>query len=178
MSTTPNEFDDFADTLRVERGVRPLFIVGTSKVDYLLLEILRVYHLPKLAAGKNEDELLEGDKCTFSTRMKMCRRLGLIDETLYLSLERLRKIRNMCAHAVAFDHAVSPLRDYFSEFRKSLAGRASFGLTKKRYFDDEFATPVEEWQCLLLTICVLLEAVRVNTLPTKGNARTLKISAR
>lgn len=178
MSITANEFDDFADVLRVERGVRPLFIVGASKVDHLLLEILRAYHLPKLSTGKNEDELLEGDKCTFSTRIKMCRRLGLIDETLYLSLERLRTIRNKCAHIVAFDHSVSPFREHFSEFRKSLAGRASYSLTKKRYFDDEFANPIEEWQCLLLTICVLLESVRAKTVPTKGNAKTLRISAR
>jgi hypothetical protein len=178
MPTTAKEFDDFADALRVERGVRSLFIVGASKVDDLLLEILRAYYLPKLSAGKNEDELLEGDKCTFSTRIKMCRRLGLIDETLYLSLERLRTIRNKSAHAVAFDHAVSPLSEHFSEFRKSLAGRSSYSLTKKRYFDDDFASPVEEWQCMLLTICVLLEAVRTNTVPTKGNARSLRISAR
>jgi hypothetical protein len=178
MPTPATEFDDFAEALRVERGVRPLFIVGASKIDHLLLEILRVYHLPKLSAGKNEDELLEGDKCTFSTRIKMCRRLGLIDETLYLNLERLRIIRNKCAHAVAFDHSVSPLREHFSEFRKSLASRASYSLTKKRYFDDEFGNAIEEWQCLLLTMCVLLEAVRVNTVPTKGNAKTLKISAR
>jgi hypothetical protein len=178
MPTAANDFDDFADALRVERGMRPLFIVGASRVDYLLLEILRVYHLPKLSAGNNEDELLEGDKCTFSTRIKMCRRLGLINETLYVSLERLRTIRNKCAHAVAFDHGVSPLREHFSDFRTSLVNRGSYRLTKKRYFDDEFASPIEEWQCLLLTICVLLEAVRAKTVPTKGNARTLKISAR
>jgi hypothetical protein len=178
MLAPSNEFDDFAEALCVERGVRPLFIVGASKVDHLLLEILRVYYLPKLSAQNNEDELLEGDKCTFSTRIKMCRRLGLIDETLYLSLERLRTIRNKCAHGVAFDHAVSPLREHFSEFRKSLVSRDSYKLTKERYFSDEFTNTIEEWQCLLLTICVLLEAVRVNTVPTKGNAKTLKISAR
>jgi hypothetical protein len=178
MTTTANEFDNFADALRVERGVRSLFIVGASKVDDLLLEILRAHYLPKLSAGKNEDELLEGDKCTFSTRIKMCRRLGLIDETLYFSLERLRTIRNRCAHAVAFDHAVSPLSEHFSELRKSLAGRTSYSLTKKCYFDDDFASPVEEWQCMLLTLCVLLETVRANTVPTKGNAKSLRISAR
>jgi hypothetical protein len=178
MSDPSKDFDDFADALRVERGVRPLFIVGSSKIDYLLLDILRTYHLPKLSKGNNEDELLEGDKCTFSTRIKMCRRLGLIDETLYQSLERVRIIRNKCAHAVAFDHAVSPLRDNLSEFRKSLVDRASYKLTKKRYFDDEFTNSIEEWQCLLLTVCVLLESVRAKTIPTKGNVRTLKISAR
>ena len=178
MFTAANHFDDFADALRVERGMRPLFIVGASRIDDLLLEILRTYHLPKLSAGKNEDELLEGEKCTFSTRIKMCRRLGLIDQTLYQTLERLRAIRNKCAHAVAFDHVASPLREHFSELRKSLANRSSYRLTKKRYFDDEFASPIEEWQCVLLTVCVLLEAVRANIVPTKGNARTLKISAR
>jgi hypothetical protein len=178
MFTAASEFDDFADALRVERGMRSLIIVGTSRIDGLLLEILRTYYLPKLSAGKNEDELLEGDKCTFSTRIKMCRRLGLIDQTLYLTLERLRTIRNRCAHAVAFDFAVPPLREHFSDLRKSLANRVSYRLTKKRYFEDDFASPIEEWQCHLLTVCVLLEGVRANTEPTKGNAKTLKISAR
>ena len=177
MPTPANEFDDFAEVLLVSGGRPRLSWVLPRSTSYCL-RYCEFFTCRSSRRGKNEDELLEGDKCTFSTRIKMCRRLGLIDETLYFSLERLRAIRNKCAHNVAFDHGVSPLREYFSDFRKSLSGRESYRLTKKRYFDDEFANPIEEMQCLLLTICVLLEAVRTHTVQTKGNKKTLKVSAR
>jgi hypothetical protein len=45
-------FDTFAEDLLGERGVRPLIIVGASKVEYLLLEILRGFLLPKIAKPK------------------------------------------------------------------------------------------------------------------------------
>ena len=74
-------FDAFADDLLAERMPRPLIIVGTSKVDLLLFGILDAYLLPKRAKPKHKDELLEGDRplATFSARIKMCYRLGLID---------------------------------------------------------------------------------------------------
>jgi DNA-binding MltR family transcriptional regulator len=87
--------------------------VGASKVDDLLLEILRAFLLPTKAKGQNNDELLEGDRplATFSSRIKICRRLGLIDETLYRALEQLRALRNLSAYETSFDHAEAPARD-------------------------------------------------------------------
>src|SRR5712691_1713619 len=100
-------FDVFAEDLLAERSARPLVIVGASKVDHLLFEMLRIFLLPKIAKAKDQDELLEGDTplATFSARIKMCRRLGLIDETLYVALERLRALRNLSAHSISFDDA-------------------------------------------------------------------------
>lgn len=92
----PSElFDLFADELIAELNARPLIIVGASKADHLLLEVLCAFLLPKLAKPREQDELLEGDfpLATFSARIKICRRLGLIDETLYVALDRLRRLR-------------------------------------------------------------------------------------
>lgn len=60
MRKTKNSeiFDSFAEDLLAERGVRPLLIVGASKVDHLLLEILRSYFLPKIA--KDQMSCLKG----------------------------------------------------------------------------------------------------------------------
>lgn len=173
-------FDDFADSLQVERGPRSLFIIGGSKIDHLLLEILRAYLLPKSAKAKDPDELLEGDTplSTFSSRIKMCHRLGIIDGTLFSALEKLRAIRNLSAHGLAFNHASSPLRDHISDFRKHVEPRKSFALTKARYFDGVLGSETEEWQCLLLTLCVLLESVKEKTQRTKEDPRTIKISSR
>lgn len=173
-------FDAFAEDLLAERSARPLVIVGASKVDDLLFEVLRSFLLPKIANARDRDELLEGDRplATFSARIKVCRRLGLIDETLYTTLDRLRDLRNLSAHSVAFDATKSPVRDRLAELRKCVAGRGSYRLTKQRYFDATPLQPVEEIQCLLLTICVLLEAIRGKVRRTGGSGITLKIAAK
>lgn len=181
QNTKPSElFDSFAEDLLAERSARPLLIVGASKIDHLLFEMLRVFLLPKIAKGKNQDELLEGDTplATFSARIKMCRRLGLIDETLYLALDRLRNLRNLSAHSISFDDAESPVREHLIELRKQIASRRSYQLTKQRYFDSEPLQAIEEWQCLLLTLCVLLEIIRDRVRRTSGDTRTLRIAAK
>ncbi len=173
-------FDSFAEDLMAERSSRPLVIVAAAKVDDLLLEILRAYLLPQIAKPKEQDELLGGDAplSTFSARIKMCRRLGLIDETLYLALERLRSLRNLSAHSVSFDAAASPAREHLSELKVKIAGRTSYGLTKRRYFDSATLGMAEEHQCLVLTLCVLLEGIRVKVERTNGNKNTMSIAGK
>ena len=171
-------FDAFADELLAERHPRPLVIVGASKVDHLLAEILVSFLLPKIAKEKQPDELLDGDTplSTLSARIKICRRLGLIDSSLYSALEVLRKIRNYSAHSVSFDHSKSPVREHIGELKKKLVERRSFKLTKQTYFNDETLSPDEELQCLLLTLCVLLEAIREKTKPTLGSKKAQAIA--
>jgi hypothetical protein len=173
-------FDLFAEDLLAERSARPLVIVGASKVDDLLFEMLRAFLLPKIAKPKERDELLEGDAplAAFSIRIKMCRRLGLIDETLYISLRTLRDLRNFSAHSISFNYTKSPVREHLAELRKQVASRRSYQLTKERYFDSSPLGAIEELQCLLLTICVLLEAIREKIRPTSGNASALSIAAK
>jgi hypothetical protein len=146
---TREQLDSFADDLRAERSARPLIIVGASRVDDLLQEILSVFLLPKIAAGKAPDELLEGDTPlgTFSARIKMCRRLGLIDVTLYRALDRLRTLRNFSAHSISFNDAKSPVREYLAELKSQIVGRRSYQLTRQRYFDTGPLEAIEEWQC-------------------------------
>jgi len=107
----------------------------------------------------------------------MCRRLGLIDPTLHLTLEKLRALRNSSAHSLLFDDAKSPIREHLADFRRSLISRKSYKLIKERYFDEATLSRIEEWQCLLLTVCALLEAVREKVKQTTGNKRTMCISA-
>src|SRR5665213_2363035 len=149
MASAPKKilFDDFAEELLEERSVRPLIIVGASKVDDLLQEILSSYLLPKI---DKDDELLGRDRPlnTFSARIKLCYRLGLIDKTLYTALEKLRALRNPSAHHITFDPSQPPVVDHLRDLRTKLSARASFGLTKERYFDDAILSPVEDLQCL------------------------------
>jgi hypothetical protein len=173
-------FDAFAEDLLAERSVRPLIIIGASKIETLLFEMLNTFLLPKRVRPREQDELLEGDTplATFSARIKVCHRLGLVDETLCATLELLRKIRNLCAHSVLFDHTKSPAREQLAEFKRRVEGRDSYQLTKGRYFDKADLEGIEELQCLLLTICVLLEAIQQKMKRTSGHKKALGISAR
>lgn len=178
--STASEFDDFTDDFLVEKTPRLIIIVGASKVDALLYDILAAYLLPKRAKSNNQDELLEGDRPlgTFNARMKLCYRLAIIDESLYLVLETLRLIRNASAHSIAFDSGKSPIREHISELRKKVESRLSYKLTRERYFASSSLDKTEELQCLLLTICVLLEGIRKKTSQTKAIKRTMAISKR
>ena len=177
---TSELFDSFAEDLLTERSARPLIIIGASKVAQLLFEMLLAFLMPKVAKAKDHDELLEGDTPlgTFSARIKICRRLGLIDETLHRALEQLRSIRNLSAHSISFDHTRSPVREHLAELKKKVASRRSYRLTMQRYFDSPTLQPIEELQCQLLTLCVLLEAIREKIGPSLGNKHALRIAAR
>ena len=173
-------FDAFADDLLREVAPRPLVIIGAAKADDLLLQILSRYLLPKRASPKDQDELLEGDRpvATFSARIKLTYRLGIIENTLYVALEQLRALRNLSAHSIAFNIVKSQTREFLHELRKSIIHRRSFRLTKERYFDGAHFTAMEELQCLLLSLCVLLEAIRKKISVTRGDKRSLNISKR
>ena len=172
------EFDAFADDLLAEREPRPLVIVGTAKVETLLLQVLGGHLLPKLSKGDDQDELLEGDRplATLSARIKMCYRLGLIDHSLYADLDALRNVRNICAHSVAFKPHQSPARDHVQHLVRRIAVRRSYKLTQERFFGQESLTTAMELQCALLTLCVLLESIREKNVQTKGNKKALLIA--
>ena len=107
----------------------------------------------------------------------MSQRLGLIDDTLYLAIDRLRRLRNFSAHSVSFDYSKAPVRDHLAELKRHVSGRRSYRWTRETYFDDDLQ-PIEELQCLLLTICALLEGVREKVKPTMGNKKALSIAAK
>jgi hypothetical protein len=108
-------FDDFADELLRETQPRALIILATAKLDNQLREVIEAFLLPRPpAASGNTDELFDGDRSplgTFSARIKVCRRLGLIDESLARTLDTLRDVRNHAAHWISFGLSESPLRD-------------------------------------------------------------------
>jgi DNA-binding MltR family transcriptional regulator len=173
------QYDNFADDLLAERTPRTMVIVGSSRIDTLLCDILCSYLLPKRAKAKDNDELLEGDRplSTFSSRIKLCYRLGIIDDSFCDALEILRALRNDCAHAVTFDAAKSPARDHIANLHSKVSCRQSFALVKDRYYNRDI-TKTEELPCVLLTLCALLEAVKEKIQRTTGTNATLTITRR
>lgn len=175
-----DQFDNFADDFLCESLPRTIVIVGASKIDDLLSQILCKYLLPKTAKKNDQDELLEGDRplATFSSRIKIIYRLGLIDKSLYDILEIIRNIRNSSAHKLSFDIKKSPLREYITNLYNKILKRKSFKLTKERYFAGEFSYPNDEIKCIFLTVCVLLESVYANIEKVKTNIKSMKITSK
>lgn len=83
----------------VTESDRAAVILGAAKVEFQLGQMLDTYLLPSTSAS---DDLLEGDAplATFSAKIKICHRLGLIDNAFVKLLNTFRKLRNGFAHEV------------------------------------------------------------------------------
>lgn len=93
-----NSFEEFVNEFRDESD-RASVILGAAKLDLVMYQILREY----LIAGPNStDELLDGDGPlgTFSAKINLLFRLGLVDAQFTRALHMVRKIRNAFAHEV------------------------------------------------------------------------------
>ena len=92
-------FTDFLDKFK-EESDRAVVIVGVAKLDSLLYQILKKALLP---SPTSSDELFEGDNAplfNFSSKIKLCSRLGVINKEFAECLHLIRKIRNNCAHQI------------------------------------------------------------------------------
>ena len=100
---------------------RASVILGAAKIDALLREILNRHFLP---CAKSQDDLLEGDSplSTFSSRIRICNRLGLIDPQFTKLLHIFRRLRNSFAHEVEHsDFTVNRARDRVKALSKPFA---------------------------------------------------------
>jgi len=86
------QFRSFNNEFKSESD-RAAVVLGAALLDSLLHQLIDAYLLPKPKQNK-EDELLEGSSplATFSARIKMCYRLGLIDKEFLKALDLIRKI--------------------------------------------------------------------------------------
>ena len=154
-------FDEFADELLVEKQGRALVILAAAKVDLQLGALIEAFLLPRAVLAR-PDELLEGDSplATFSSRIKIARRLGLIDDRLATALDKLRGVRNQAAHWVSFGITDAPLNDQIRYLQSLVKGRRSYSLTVARFFGESPLTPHESLQATLLTLSAILESIR------------------
>jgi hypothetical protein len=105
---------------------RAAVILGAAKVEHLLGEILDKFLLPTPAAN---DDLLEGDAPigTFSAKIKLCHRLGIIDDQFAKSLNVFRRLRNGFAHEVTSNTLTAgAARDRVSALAEPFAGGDMF----------------------------------------------------
>lgn len=170
---TTGQFDELVDEILDERNDRSLIILCSSIIDEQLYSILHAY----LKKPKKDDDLLKGDNplSTFSSRIKMMYRIGLIDNSFREILDNIRKIRNLSAHSVELNISKSPIRDHINTLKKSIIDKPTYELTKKRFFENNINNS-NELKSLFVTICVILEAIDNSIIEIIGNEKTIKIS--
>jgi DNA-binding MltR family transcriptional regulator len=110
---------------------RAVVILGAAKIDQLLCELLTATLLPVTGS---KDELLDSDGplATFSARIGLCHRLGLIDAEFTRSLQQIRRIRNAFAHEVSgCSLTVGAQADRVRELAKHLRSRPIYETVRK-----------------------------------------------
>lgn len=129
-----NSFQEFVTEFRDETD-RASVILGAAKLDLVMYQILREYLAP---APGSIDELLDGDGPlgTFSAKINLLFRLGLIDAQFTRALHMVRRIRNAFAHEVKgcslesgshcdrIKELIAPLKHlkFFRDFREHFFG--------------------------------------------------------
>lgn len=87
----------------INESDRAAVVLGAAKLDYLLCELINKVLLPP--QNKKDDELLGeegqgGILGSFSAKINIAHRLGLIDASFKNLLHLIRKIRNRFAHEI------------------------------------------------------------------------------
>jgi hypothetical protein len=161
VNTTHEDFDCFVDEFIHEKYLRTVIIIATSKIDESLQSILEKYFI----LGDEKTKIFDPDKplSTLSSKIVIAYRLALISINMFNLLTCIRKIRNICAHDVRVDFTSSPLRDHYRTIKNSVVKHKSYELVKERYFYSKLNN-IEEAKCIYLTVCCLLEAIRLEVI--------------
>ena len=147
---------------------RACVVLGAASLDHLLTQILSKHLRP---CPNDNDPLFDGNGplSTFSSRIMLTYRLGLIDEPFARTLHLIRKIRNDYAHDVSSSklsdgqHA-NRIREIVRPFR----AEPSFA-TIERALGTEGRGPRGDLEAVLGSLSLRLEAILhfVETLPVR-----------
>ena len=151
------EFKKFAKEF-AEESDRAAAILGAAKLDSLLYQVIKGKLLP---SATGNDSLLDGDRAlaTFSARIDMAHRLGLIDAAFAGGLHLVRKIRNSCAHdpsGTSLDSGSHP--DRIRELCVALRGIDMIQLLRESLFGGE-NTASANFRVAVAYMSALLEAL-------------------
>lgn len=166
------DFEKFVDEFK-EESDRAAVILGAAKLDLLLYQVLQQYLAPSTGS---KDELLDGDSPlgTFSAKILLTNRLGLIDNEFTRSLQLVRKIRNSFAHEVSGCTLNSGAhRDRVKELVAPLKHKNAFIVIRQHKFDGK-DEPSENFRTALAFLVARLD-VLLNHVETVDCSKALKI---
>lgn len=171
---TTEQLDEIIEEIIEERSDRSLIILSSAIIDEQLYRVLNAFlKEPKI----KDDDLLRGDNplTTFSAKIKVIYRLGIINNSFREILDQVRKVRNQCAHNIDININKAPINDHIITIKKNITVRATFELVKKRYFNDGLE-PKYEIKALFITIIMVLEAIIKSIARIEDNEKTMTIS--
>ena len=126
-------FREFAAEFKNESD-RAAVILGAAQLDNYLRQLLDSYFVP---ATTGADELLDGDSplSTFSSRINISYRLGLIAADFAKALHLVRKIRNSFAHDVSgVSLSRGPHQDRVRELVRRFRGNTFYDFLLEKEF--------------------------------------------
>lgn len=156
-------FTVFVDEFKNESD-RAAVILGAAKLDVMLYQLLQTTLRPSTSKS---DELLEGDSplATFSSRISVAHRLGLIDDDFCRALDFIRKIRNSFAHelsGISLDS--SGHRDRIRELVAPLKRSEAFEYLLETYFGEP-AGPAGQFRAAVALAAIRLEGACGHAVP-------------
>jgi hypothetical protein len=92
-------FEWLQDVLRESGSNRALVLMGATRLDLELEEVIKA----KLAWNpEGQDNLFDPDRPlgTFSAKISLAHRLGIIDDAFHSAIQMVRRIRNDFAHSI------------------------------------------------------------------------------
>jgi DNA-binding MltR family transcriptional regulator len=162
------DFDQLVAQFR-EESDRAAVILGTAKLDFLLYQLLGSF---MVASYSNEDPLFENDGplSTFSARINLSYRLGLVDEEFAKALHLVRKIRNDFAHDIK-DSQLSnpPHKERIQALTLLFKHTEIFKDVKKAYFSD-LSGPAANFFTALSVLIMRLETIIIKITPLSSNS--------
>ena len=147
----------FVATLAKE-GERVAVIISAARIDFTLETILKRLLNP---SSGTSDPLFDSDRPlgTFSAKILLSFRLGVIDSELERAITVIRKIRNDFSHSMRPEHlADSPHRERVTELIKELQGSEFYDTLLNSYSAQISPPPF----CKFCTaVAVVLSSLRV-----------------
>ncbi|MCX6173402.1 MAG: hypothetical protein NTZ27_01450 [Ignavibacteriales bacterium] len=148
-----NEFTEESD--------RAAVILGAAKLDLLLYQILQKALRP---CPTGQDELMDGDAplSTFSSKINLIHRMGIISSDFARVLHIIRKIRNTFAHEMASRSLdLGSHRDRVAELISPFRHLPIFESTYKTFFQEN-SGPSYDFRYALTCIIMRLEVILEN----------------
>jgi hypothetical protein len=166
------ELDEFLAFVQefVGESDRAAVILGAAKIDTQLYQILQKVLVPQPSSG---DDLLDTERplSSFSSRINMVYRVGLIDAEFVRALHLIRKIRNSCAHELSgVSLGAGPARDRIRELVGPLKARRQFEELRDHFVGkDKLPEPSSDFRVAVAWISAQLQHVynKCQTLPSQ-----------
>lgn len=167
------EFEVFIEEF-YPANARSAVIIGAAKIDMMLCKTLEKMFVN---IGSKADELLDDGNPlgTFSSRINILYRMGIVDKEFSKILHAIRKIRNSFAHDLKnIDLSSSPHKDRLEELLLPLRPHVGIEIIINKYLSSE-KNPLNEFKGALSVIILRLLGIYRRSVAINHQHKPFKI---